>query len=648
MTYLKSCCIVVFLCFVGAVASRAQSAKYVYVATAGAEVYAVPVSGGTPTGLIPSRNTSGTYTYDSTAAFDSLAVGPDNTADNASANTYFFLYACDSTSGTIIRLQMSVADPGNAATAVDTVGNVSGAVCGRVDSEGDLYVSSKTTGDGVYVISGASSTPVGSSNFSAPAAVFSSSTGNAFTGGGITQKNNGDMLVVDTAGNEILHATFEGAASSSSDAPFASTLTSYVTGLDAPTAIARISTNDFFVLNQGNSPVERFDPLDLESPTACGVSLPNGNVTLSSLAASADNFVYVGIASTSPNKREVVVLDGTSNNCSSTGQTIDLSGVDAKYVAAVAVPPVPLSVSPTSAILPTTGLTSWTFNFGSSEVQTVTSGCEPVMEESQVPLPYLENLLTGLTGSDYDGGAINFTNGQPVPENGEGGFGTVYQVLNSSTCQPVSATDAPDNFTLGAFDDTTQFTNTRIVHCDGTSCTIPDTAGFWPIGGLLNGDITIGGSIPGFSRFFLANGQQPATSSPETGLFCGFESPLTDGPTYASFNSGQNLSVKFKVAQSGGNCSNGPYITDAIALLSVAKVSNTQGTGIIAPVMVYSSGNSTTVQPIFSFSPNNQQYEFGLSLNGYAPGTYALIVTFLSNTTVNGGATYVVTYFTVQ
>jgi hypothetical protein len=645
MNFLKRFSFALAFCFVASIPVWGQSANVVYVATGGSQVYAVTTdSTATPTSLIPAGD------LNISAEFTSLTVGPDNTSNNTD-NSDFFLYACDTGTGAVVRLTMSTTSPGSAARAIGTVTTaVAQPVCGRVDSSGDLYVSSASSGSGVYVIRGvstASALPLAST----PLEIYS--IGGSFTGGGITQKNNGDMLIVDRADNRILKAAFVGAippASVSPTSPFASKLTNTnATGLNSPSAIARTSAGYIFVANQGNATVERYDPANLSAnPTACSVSIPSGNVTLSSLAASEDNYVYVGIASTSPNKRTVLVLKG-GPKCTSTTTSFSLSNTDAKSVAAVAVPPVPLAVTPTKGTDPITGDALWTFNFGNSVLQTLTTGCQPQIQQSQVSVTSLAALLSGVSGTAPDG-TTNFSNGQAVPLNGEGGFGTAYTVENASNCQPDS--NAYNNFILGGFDDTTQFTNTRIIHCDtlgDPACDVSYFSGFWPVGGLLPDDTTIGGKVPGFSKFFLANGKQEATS--ETGTFCGFGSPLTttaDGEPPASFSSGQNLSVKFEIAQMSGTCSNGPFITDAVALLSVAQVPNMTGTGIITPVTVESSGNSTAVAPIFTFSPTNKQYQFSLSLKGYAPGTYALIVTFLSNTTLYGGATYVVTYFNVQ
>jgi hypothetical protein len=642
MTCLKRFSIALAFCFAASVPSWGQSAPVVYVAAGDSQVYAVSTAGAVNP-LIPSSDVN------FSAQFTSLTVGPDNTADNASGNTSFFLYACDTAASTIVRLRLSTANPGAQPSAADVitvytnVSPLSAPVCGRVASNGDLYVSSGTSGAGVYVISGVSTASSGS--FSAPAPVFDSSAGASFTGGGIAQKNSGDMLVVDKADGSILRAPFVGAIPPNPpNSPFGSTLQPYVSNLSSPSAIARISTGDFFVANQGAASVLKFNPANLSHPTTCNASLPNGNVTLSSVAASEDNFVYVGIASTSPNKRVVRVLNGKASDCG-TVTSISLSGLSATSVAAVAVPPVDASPVSTDSNTDASGITASTFNFGSSAVQTLTQGCTPTVTQGLMPISYLQGLVSVASpDSAYTG---TWAGGVPVPYNGEAGFGTVYTV--SSSCQPA---DVYSNVIIGALTDNTQFTNPRIIRCDGSSatnnqtCTVTEASGTWPVGGLIQDDQTIGGKVPGFSRFFLANANFSGSS--ELATFCGFGSPLTttSDPTMAAiFNSGQNLSVKFKLgaAATANSCSNGPYITDAQALLSVARVADGRGNAVFQPIAINSSGNSTSNPPTFSYNPNNQQYQFSMSLKNYAPGTYSLTVTFLTN-----NAPYVTTFFKVQ
>jgi hypothetical protein len=641
MICLKRFSFALAFCFAASISLWGQTAPVVYVATGNSNVYSVTPSG-VATQLIPASNTS----Y-SGAQFTSLTVGPDNTTDNTNGNTYFFLYACDTGNNNIVRLRLSTNSPGTVSGAVATIydggGSLTAPVCGRVASNGDLYVSSANSGSGVYVLPDAS-TATGGFPLSATQVY---NIGGSFTGGGIAQKNNGDMLVVNKAAGSILRARFVGAIPPNSPySPFASALDSsaFVTGLSSPSAITRISTGKFFVANQGAETVQRFDPANLSSPTTCSVTIPSGNVTLSSVAASEDNFVYVGIASTSQNKRVVQILNGRAANCGSV-TSISLSALNATTVAAVAVPPVSESPVSTSSNTDSSGVTASNFNFGSSAVQTLTQGCTPTVTQGQAPISYLQGMVNVATpDTNYTG---TWSGGVPVAYNGEAGFGTVYTV--SSSCDPANVYN---NFIIGSLIDNTQFTNPRIIRCDGSTdksnlvCTVSEAAGTWPVGGLVQDDLTVGGKVPGFSRFFVANAN--ASGGTDLATFCDFGSPLTTtlDPAQASiFNSGQNLSVKFKLGAAGtvNSCSNGPYITNAQALLSVARVADGAGHPVFEPIAINSSGNSTVNPPTFSYNPNNQQYQFSLSLKGYAPGTYSLTVTFLTNNTG-----YQTTIFKVQ
>ena len=94
--------------------------------------------------------------------------------------------------------------------------------------------------------------------------------------------------------------------------------------------------------------------------------------------------------------------------------------------------------------------------------------------------------------------------------------------------------------------------------------------------------------------------------------------------------------MKFKLALGAfptGNCQNGPFITDAVALPSVAQIFDSNGNAIFNPIVIGSSGSSTPVPPIFKLD-NNKQYQFSPSLQGYAAGTYSLTVRFLTSNTV--------------
>jgi hypothetical protein len=667
-------CLAASITLWGATKTPTPQSPYVYVATGGNQIYAVSATGATAGQAFPLIPT-GNGVLSSADTFSSLVVGPDNSTDN-SAGDFFFLYACSTPNNTIVRLQLSISSPNSQATAVDTLysgGKIAGTVCGRVDAGGDLYVSAASaglSGSGVWVFSssqvtnvpnpsevvaGTLGTPKTPGDFNPPRQVYdSSAAGTSFTGGGITQKNNGDMLIVDTADNSILHAPFIGSNPAIPPVPDTTPFgpldpSTFVTNLSSPSEIARISTNDFFVLNQGSSGgnnssnnVEGFDPANLSAgPTVC--AQPAGGTTLSSVAASEDNFVYVGVNSNSSNKQQVVVLDGL--NCTANYNPVQTIAVgNAGPPLAIAVLPVKESPIPAlSSSKTSSGVTTSIFNFGPTAFQTLTNNCTPAATQVQVPSYYLQNLLISAGFLPLPGTSdAPPASSSPVPYNGEGGFGTLYTITPPSGCS--LDTNTFNNLLIAAIADSTQFTNPRIVQCDfGTpACTILDASGTWPNGYIPN-DVVGGGSGLGFSKFFLAN----AALSGELGTFCGFQSPViqTTDPTTAPIVTGNNLSVKFKLASGvPGNCSNGPYITDATALISVAQISPVVDGSVtmFSPVNISTQGSSADNPPIFKFNSSSTNYQFSLNLKGYAKGTYSLSITFLSN-----NAPYVYTFFAV-
>jgi hypothetical protein len=651
-------------CLSASIPSWGQSAPVVYVATGDSNVYAVSTNGAANTALISNDSA---YSGDT---FTSLTVGPDNTSANTSGNNYFFLFACDSTNSQILRLKLST-NPfdgnGSLVTAADVQTLFAGGsgltapACGRVDANGDLYVSSKVSGSGVYVFNGVS-TATGGFPLK-PTQVYN--IGGSFTGGGITQKNIGDMLIVDTAENSIQRATFVGGTFVAGTSPFSSTLSFFIQKkqklLDTPVGIARAEApeagnantiiGDLFVVNQGSfDNVLKFDPTSVSSPTTCA-TYGGGNQVPTSIAASEDNFLYVGLTNSNPNSGnknnwQINVLNAST--CKSAG-TISYPAVPAGPLA-VAVPPVGESplLSP-SFFDPSSGVSLTNYNFGSSLLQIAPGNCSiSNVGQTQMPLQYLQALTSGIpTTTSWYGGT-------PVTGNGEGGFGTAYTFEVASACTPA---DVQTNLLIGGFYDPSKLSNPRIIHCedDFTGCEVLETAGNWPTGGYLPNDNTVGGHVPGFgSKYFLVNGTLAASniSNSEPGTFCGFESPLiaTTDLTQAPIITGNNISVKFKlVSGSESNCSSTSNITDAMALLSVARVSSQVGANATLDpatfqhITIVTQGSSTDSPPTFKFNPNSSNYQFSLNLKGYQKGTYVLSITFLTNNTANQ-----YTYFAVK
>jgi hypothetical protein len=641
------------------------TAKVVYVVTGNSEVYAV-IPGGTAKALISPSEYSG-------ATFNSLTVGPDNVDSdnpvNEQGNYNFFLYACDNTNNNIIRLEFNKSNPASLTSSTLVTTDISKPVCGRVGSNvevdpssttndttttsGNLYVSS---GSDVYEITDASSTPNGGPfAVSSSPVITGSSTGNSLSG--LTQKNSGDMLAVGPAGS-ILRSQYSGGG-----LPFASTFSSYITDandLTAPLGIARAQAleqndskaviNDFFVVNgEKNNAVFGFDPSSSTSASFCSYSFSKGGVNPTSIAASEDNFLYVGVSGSSSNKWSVQIL----NAACAAQSSIDLSGLadlstgaSSDGPSAVAIPPVAAPPSFTnSALDPSSGATVTNYNFGSSLLQLAPGGCTITdVNQTPVSLSFLQGLTNSVPESTTTDSGATWFGGAPSPGNGESGFGTLYSFTPSANC---TAAKVETTILVGGFFDPS-VTNPRIIHCDDNfqSCDLIDPAGNWPEGGYLTDDAgTYGGKTPTFgSKYFVVNGN--ITTGSDRGYFCGFGNPLIgthslSGPM-SVFSIGQGVSVKFKLG-ADQSCSNGNFITDAYALLSIVQVRDGQGNTVFQPIQINTQGSSTDNPPIFKVNSSSQNYQFSLDLTGYAPGIYELSVTFLTN---NAPAAY--TYFQVQ
>jgi hypothetical protein len=102
----------------------------------------------------------------------------------------------------------------------------------------------------------------------------------------------------------------------------------------------------------------------------------------------------------------------------------------------------------------------------------------------------------------------------------------------------------------------------------------------------------------------------------------------------STFKSGatKTITVKFKLAQQSGTCQNGPYITDATALISLGQISDSTGKSLLNAIAIGSTSvGNADAQPLFN--QGNQQYQFTLDISNLAVGTYSVTVTFLSNNT---------------
>jgi hypothetical protein len=283
-----------------------------------------------------------------------------------------------------------------------------------------------------------------------------------------------------------------------------------------------------------------------------------------------------------------------------------------------------------------------TFNFNSNLFQLTANGCTATVTAFPMSPGTVRSMIAS-AGNSFPSGT------QPAVNLGEDGYEIVYvahwlQPLVTPSCTSVF-TDGQFPQSFAGFVDRNSFTNPRVVQCDNsdpsteptlfassaTLCTAGATLlGVYPVGGPIAGDQLLTKN----SVFALVNA---GLSTTEPGKFCGFQSPLSNDPLNPATFSGSTkntLSVKFKLATFSGNCPNGgPFISDASALISVAQIADSAGNTVFHPIAVNATASSLDLPPLFN--QGNQQYQFTLTISGYAPGTYSLTVTFLTNNTTN-------------
>ena len=674
-----SICLVLFL-----LVATGASAQTVYV-SGGANIYAV--TNGTATVIYSNAN----------ANFESLAIGPDNVdTDNfGNAAHAFLLYACDP-AGNIIRLdpaQFNAADPTK--TSFQSVANGGlgiAPVCGRSTATGDFYVTDQS-GPGVYQLIAKSNnvvTPVANISFSGSStggtAIGASATQidtfHGMTGRGITQTYVGDLLAVDNAQNEVLRSAF-------GTPPLFPTLSSFITqNLNGPVGVAKApSLRQVFVSNSNSSKhlptqpaVSIFDSTGAPAVAPCpsGLALPNNNKQVPDFLASAPT---ANAANTVINDTIYLV---TNSNTAGTLWTWNTAQGNCGLVQAasigtavtgVAVAPAPvtltLPVSTTAANpMPTT------FNFNSSVFQLTATGCTASVTAYPLSQATVNSMIQL---AKVPGGDTNANPPYPVPLEppplldsavqapglGDAGFEIAYVAHWFSPANPNPPSSCASVFNDGGFVtgifnfiDPARFTNPRSVQCDNsdhntepqlngtTTCGAPAPVGVYPLSGPIAGD----NGVRTNSVFAMVN-ENFGAGTGEPGQFCGFQPPLSKAmpPALAgSFSaSGPNtVNVKFKITTTAGNCKK-DFISDAIALISVAKVCNAvpsndplcgpNGSPTFSAINVQSTASSLDTPPLFN--SGNNQYSFTLNLPSIfaqgGAGTYSLTVTFLSDNTSN-------------
>jgi hypothetical protein len=579
------------------------------------------------------------YTGANHPNYSSLAIGPDNVdlGNNNNAAHPFLIYACDSNNDTIVRFDP--ASPSDAEMVYqNTVPGLTPA-CGRFSSTGDFYVTNQSvsgTGANVYKFTGIANVSLGhlTSLQMTPAAV-TLGLPSGFTGAGITQKNVGDLLLVDTAGNEVLRAPY--------GPPFG-TATSYLTGLSSPLGIARTSTGDVFVANSGSSPstVAHFTSNGNPAATCSSLTLPAGagNTSLFFLAASETDVIYAAASQPTSSADYTEDLDFVPEGDNpgevwswSPGQAspntcvLQKVALSETQLSGVAVAPIPTAAISETVTATAASPTPTTFSYNSNEFQLIATGCTATVTAYPLSLANIDAMINlAKTGGLPNGGT-------PIVNLGEGGYEIAY-VVQWNGCTPVLSDGLIGDFIFGLYDDNLSG-NPQIIQCDSTPADSPNEPlldgtnackaltliGSYPLGGPIPNDLGAGGGGHTNSVFFLAN----ANPSPnaEQGQFCGFIPP--NGTT---FDTDDFVVVAFRLAQNGGNCTRGPFIPNAQVLLSVAETAPS-----FSPIVnLKTLGNlgATFPEPgLCKFFPNSPLactyvLVFNLQANGLTPGTYSL------------------------
>jgi sugar lactone lactonase YvrE len=621
---LPSRLIFVFVCLLLSAPAWAAGSPVVYVSGAGGTILSVDTSTGVASPLITN----------SSAAYEGLVVGPNNDPGTSAANPYL-LYACDPTHNTIIRF-----DPNKVAAGTHTVyqgtaalGTLQQPQCGRIDSAGDLIVNSKTPGSGAWKIAGVASLPLSTPTASFSAPVQLGTTSAAQAGQGVTQKYSGDLLAVDSVGKQVVRYTIQLPASDTTGYSFvpASPPGFITTNLSNPIGIARNNSGQVYVsdhTSNNKGDVQLFDSTGTFVST-CVSTLTFGNEQPNFLGIAEDGTLYV-TASTS-SKGFVWSVTQSAGTCTPT-QLVTATSLPT--LTGIALPPTQTSIGPLSQA----GVGTLSYNFGSSLLNVTGSCSNLTITKTLLPTPAL-TALANINGQvTIDNSLVTLSGGAAVPYLGDGGFASRYSAPDS----PAACQNSPvPDILIAALVDQILFRNTWIIRCDpafgGTSCNPIDLDGIYFLGGFIPQDSTVHGTGC-CSDFFLAN--MNLNSGAQATLNLG--SPLTQValPNLAgTFSSGSTISVKFKFT---------PTIKNAVAILAVAQVCQPgtpstndpicgpNGQSTVFPINIInigSSGSSTVPPPIITFSPANQQYQFSLSLKGYAPGIYSLSVITLSNNT---------------
>jgi hypothetical protein len=585
--------------------------------------------------------------------FASLAIGPDNVDLDAHGNALhpFLIYACDIKTNTIIRF-----DPSNPSVR-DTVYNasVSGLtpVCGRSTSAGDFYVTNQAasgTGGNVYKFANLANVGLGLLTPQIPVAVALGLPA-TFTGAGITQKTVGDLLLVDTADNEVFRSSY--------GAPFGAATPYIGASLNSPKGIARLSTGEVFVANSGSSNIAHFDRTGAVAATCPTLTFPTGagaskNTRLFFLTASETDKIYAATSTSTSDYTEDQDYVPEKNDPgqvwtwspTQVGCTLQSVAQSQTLLSGIVVSPIPTASITEPLTATVASPTPITFNFNSSAFQVIANGCSATV--TAFPL----NLATVVTAIGLSSNSGLPDGATPLANLGEGGYEiayvATYPLPSTGPCQSVFSDGTFANAIFGLYDSSLA-TNPRLVQCDSsaagdisnepllggtTACKALTTIGSYPLGGIIPTDQGTIGKSRGNSVFILVNAKFASAANGGNAQFCGFFSPLkntTNPAQAATFDSDDIVPIVFRLATATGNCNSGPFINNASALLSIAQIADSTGAPVFNPL--FSPQTLFNQGAIFPNVASFYTLYLPVHANQLAVGTYSLSVLFETDNT---------------
>jgi sugar lactone lactonase YvrE len=606
---LFSACVFVCLC---CASLWAQGARQVFVSTGAAgPIYSIDTATSTVSPLITNPG----------ADFEGMVVAPYNVGQTSTdESTHYLVYVCDTANNRVWRF-----DPGNPASLEKIYDNNAGLTkpqCGRITSTGDLVVSSTAAGSGLWVFSGVTNLALGS-GVQTPTALVAV----AGSSEGVAQKNQGDLLVVDNTNGKVLRTPLAPAATKT-----------FISGLSQPFGIARRGDGGIFVGTQGNKANLVQYSAQGTNPTTC-INFRNNTPNFMQMAL--DNTLYVAVA----------------GNTAGTVRSINANTCQQNPSFSIPQPAIGIALAPSMTasqnVTTSNGTAIVNFGFAAFELNQIVGACSGSVSVGLASPAAIDTLIlnSGVPATP----AVNL---------GLDGFEALFSTASLNGCAAGNAGSGVSNFQMSNLL-SPGVVNPEIVVCtepnvNPTNCQPQSTSlaqiGGWPVGGYLPNDLTSGGSKSLKCRIFMANALPVAgAQGQEAGIFCGFQSPLSNTFTgtlnswnlalAANITDGKSVPVKIKLASASGSCQNGPYVTDATAILAVAQILDSKGSNVFVPIGLISNGSSGLGQPLFK-GDNNQQYLFNWDSSSCImpsgvtqvcpKGTYSVSVLFLTNNTAGG------------